>query len=69
MANTLAYYITKSTTTVESFIIPKAIYNLFPACTQLLMIFLEEFLVGQELKFLSRKVYAPLVPNLCLAHS
>jgi hypothetical protein len=39
------------------------------AVTYSWMNFLEEFLVGRELKFLSRQVHAHLVHDSCLAHS
>jgi hypothetical protein len=45
------------------------VYNLFPARPHLRMNFLEEFLVGHELKFLSHKVHASLIRDWCLAHS
>ncbi len=46
-----------------------AFYNSFPAFTHFRTNLLEEFLVGDKLKFLSSKVHAHLIHNLRLAHS
>jgi hypothetical protein len=42
---------------------------MFSACPHLRTNFIEEFLVGRELKFLSHKVQARLVQNSHLVHS
>ncbi len=58
---------THQLTTTRDRSLALAAYNLFPACPHWRTNFLEEFLVGHELKFLSRKVHVHLVHDSSLA--